>query len=472
MRYQKCSKVLVLVLVLAVGMSITFAGCGGSKSSTTDTQATTQQAATTQQETTVQSKDVTLTAWTGPDWKGVFSSDEANAQNGDWFNYVGKEFAKANPNDKITLNVQVVPYADMVQKLNIAVSSNTAPDIWSYSHFNIYSYISQGAIIPLDDVITPEAKSSISDALWNAATDNGKIYFYPFAALPTGLMVNKTLFEKAGALDKLPLNKEDRSWTNDEFKAALKAVTKNGTTSDYYGFGLYAGDRQFDTTNFGLLWSYGAKTFSSDYSKVALNDENGVKAMDFIQSLVKEKLTVPSPASITFNDTYNMFLQQKVAIIAGDPSFIPGITDGLKQKGMTPFDVELVMLPSSDGTPKTIDYIYALTAFKTGDDTRMEYAKKFIAFAAKPDYAKAFKVLGIPADNSISNLNDEKNEWKVTKNFVKYDSDLGSRVNGYSEIRNAFFPTLQAVLTGSKTSKQALDDFAKQSADIMAKYKK
>lgn len=252
----------------------------------------------------------------------------------------------------------------------------------------------------------------------------------------------------------------------------MKTITKNGTSTSVYGYGLYAGNRQFDTTNFGLLWSYGAKTFSQDFSKITLNDENGVKALDFLVELINEKLTAPSPATLTWDDTYNMFLQQKLAIIACEPATICATQDGMKKDPSTAFDIEYVMLPSSDGIPKTVNYLYALAEFKTGDETRMEYSKKYIAFAAQPDYAKAFKALGIPTDSRISNILDDVEVWKVAKNFVKHDAELGSRVSGYSEIRNAFFPALQAVFTGSKTSKQALDDFAKESEDIMAKYKK
>lgn len=203
MRYLKFYRLPVLILALIVLMSLGFAGCGSEGGNAADKSSGTTKAAAAQpaaQSQKAEPKDVTLTVWTGPDWKGVFSSSEENAQEGDWFKHVAKNFAAANPNDKITVNVEVIAYADMIQKLNIAVASNSSPDVWSYSHFNIYEYINQGAVIPLNDIITPEVKSYIPEAVWAASSSNGEVYFYPFAALPTGLAVNKTLFEKPAPL--------------------------------------------------------------------------------------------------------------------------------------------------------------------------------------------------------------------------------------------------------------------------------
>lgn len=472
MEISKCKKVLVTTLALVLSISTCLTGCGSKNSN--DTQGNTTQAVSQDKtaDQKVEQKNVSLTVWTGPDWKGVFSPDEANAQNGDWFRHTTQEYSKANPNVKMEAKVEVIPYADMVSKLNVAVASNSSPDVWSYSHFNMYQYITQGSVIALDDVISSEDKSSIPAAMWNAATSEGKVYFYPFASLPTCLMINKDIFEKAGALDKLPLSKDDRAWTNEEFKDALKAVTKNGTTP-YYGYGIHAGNREFDSTNFVHMWSYGASTFSSDYSKVEINSDKGVQALDFLNSLAKEKLTVPSPATMKYNDTFNMFLEQKVSVVDGDPSTVKWVQDSLKEKGMQKFNVDIVMYPSSDGKPKTVNYIYGLLAFKTADEAKMDFAKKYIAFCAKPEYAKAFTAIGAhPVHKDLSEVFADKPEWKVGKNMIQYDADLGSRVGGYSEIRNLFFPAMQAVFTGSKTSKQALDDFAKQADEVIQKYKK
>ena len=456
-----------LAMVFIFGIMFTGCGNGAQKSGDeTSQQVTTAAASETK---SVEPVEVTLTTWSDATWKGVFSPDEDNAQYGDWYKYVADEFSKANPG--VTLKVEYEQYeaSDLYTKYNVALASNSLPDFRYGIDFTLYDQISKGAVLPLDDTITDDLKNAIPDNIWKRAQQDGKTYFLPMAGMPASIMVNKTLFEKAGILDKLPLGKDDRTWTNDEFKDALKAITQNGK-ADVYGYGICCAEKSGDFANWVQMWSYGASSFTDDFTSFALNNENGVKALDFYKSLVDEKLTEPSPYTTKWGDLYNLFMDQKLAMFPADPSTVPQALKDMKDKGIS-FDIDQVMFPSGDGIPKTMGYCYALAALKTNDEIRMMYTKKYLVFASKPEYAKAWTNLSLPYHKDIANILDDKYEWKVAKNFNQYIKDLGSRVPGYSEIRDQFFPELQAVYTGEKTSKQALDELAQKVNDIIQKNK-
>lgn len=53
---------------------------------------------------------------------------------------------------------------------------------------------------------------------------------YPINTAPFMMAVNKTVFEKIGALDLLPLDRKDRVWSFDEYKAPLQAVKRKHLT--------------------------------------------------------------------------------------------------------------------------------------------------------------------------------------------------------------------------------------------------
>src|SRR5690242_2891789 len=65
-------------------------------------------------------KPVTLTMWAGTGFKEIEGYDSKNY--GDWEKAKAKEFQKLYPN--VTVNVEVVPFTDIEQKVNVAVAGN------------------------------------------------------------------------------------------------------------------------------------------------------------------------------------------------------------------------------------------------------------------------------------------------------------------------------------------------------------
>lgn len=146
-------------------------------------------------------------------------------------------------------------------------------------------------------MVTDEVKNDISEAFWKQSSVGEEIFMYPINTAPFMMAVNKTVFEKIGALDLLPLDKEDRTWTFEEYKKALEAVKEKAP--DVIPTGFFAKSQAGDQGTRAYLANLGVSRFlNEDNSAVAINTDNAAKALDWIVQATKDKLSVSGAASL------------------------------------------------------------------------------------------------------------------------------------------------------------------------------
>jgi len=128
---------------------------------------------------------VTLTLWdnstTGPGAK--------------FFEDAAKAYHEAHP--KVTIKVQSIQNEDLDGKLQTALNSNSAPDIFlQRGGGKMKSMVDAGQIQALD--LSSTAKANVGDAALAGESIDGKVYAVPFDFLPEGIYYSKDLFQKAG----------------------------------------------------------------------------------------------------------------------------------------------------------------------------------------------------------------------------------------------------------------------------------
>lgn len=439
-------KSIILLLVMCLLASV-FVGCGKQEEA----------------DTPGEDDTVEITLWAGPEFKGVYSQDEENAKYGDFYKFAAKEYQKIHPNVKI--NVQIIPYTEIKEKLNVALQGGTQPDIYCDSSFVLIDRAYQGKLVPLDDVITPEDKEDIPENIWDMCQAKGKTYIYPFAGNPGFLGLNTELFKKVGAEKHIPSGTIGE-WTPEEFKVALKALSK---AKDFKPFVLFCGSSDADTWNNMYLRMFGADFFNEDGTEVILNSPEGVKALEFLKELANEKLIVPGPETLDSSDSVNLFANKQVAVAHVNyylyNMFMADLAEG---KISEPFDVKFAYFPNVDG-PKCFTYVSGSAVLDSGDENRVKYAKDFVKFYSSLPYAKASKNLVPIREKVVEEVKDEIPMFEDL--YLAYENavDFNRSVPGYQEIRNLLFPELQAVFTNEKTPKQALDDFAEKANKALKK---
>jgi raffinose/stachyose/melibiose transport system substrate-binding protein len=128
---------------------------------------------------------VTLTVWTnsttGPGQQ--FFKDAASA------------FEKANSD--VTVKIQAVQNEDLDGKLQTALNSNSAPDIFlQRGGGKMQAMVDAGQIQALD--LSATAKANAGSAALSGESIDGKIYAMPLDFLPEGIYYSKDLFTQAG----------------------------------------------------------------------------------------------------------------------------------------------------------------------------------------------------------------------------------------------------------------------------------
>ncbi|MCG7287195.1 MULTISPECIES: extracellular solute-binding protein [Micrococcales] len=152
--------------------------------------------------------DVTMTFW-------------HNSTTGDgkayWEDTVAA-FEEANPG--VTINIQSIQNEDMDGKLQTALNSGDAPDIFmARGGGKLADVVEAGQAMDLSDALTQETRDALGEASLAAFSVDGSVYGVPTAVLPGGLYYSKDLFAQAG-ITETPTTVDELSAAVDKLKAA------------------------------------------------------------------------------------------------------------------------------------------------------------------------------------------------------------------------------------------------------------
>ena len=152
--------------------------------------------------------DTTMTLWhnstTGPGvefWEKTVADFEAD-------------------NEGVTIEIQSIQNEDLDGKLQTALNSGDAPDIFlQRGGGKMAAMVKAGQLKDLTDAIAGGAKDEIPDAAYSANSLDGKIYAMPVAVLPGGLFYSQDLFDQAGITEN-PTTLDELETANTALKAA------------------------------------------------------------------------------------------------------------------------------------------------------------------------------------------------------------------------------------------------------------
>lgn len=135
-------------------------------------------------------------------------------------------FEEANPG--VTIEPFNFPIDQLWDRLNIEIAAGTPPDLIEVTGFNVFQYIEQDVLAPLNECFadTDIVETTLAQDSY-AVDEEGNIYALNLSARTLQLYVNRTLFDAAGV--EVPTN-------FDEFQAAAVALTN--ADSEQYGLVL------------------------------------------------------------------------------------------------------------------------------------------------------------------------------------------------------------------------------------------
>ena len=107
------------------------------------------------------------------------------------------DFHTAHPN--VTIKIQAIQNEDLDGKLQTALNSGSAPDIFLQRGGGKMAAMAEaGQLKDISDAITAETKQAVGEAALKTGQVDGKSYAVPVSILPGGLWYSKDLFTAAG----------------------------------------------------------------------------------------------------------------------------------------------------------------------------------------------------------------------------------------------------------------------------------
>lgn len=298
---KKLTKLLSTFLVVGVSIG-TLAGC----SSKTDNKPESSD------------KDVELTLWV------------TSREQDDFTASVEKEFLEKYPNIKLN---KVVKEGDPGNEFYQGVAAGNAPDLMDVSFTMMDKYMKAGILEPLNDYLSKwDDGKGLSKKYLDMLSLDGKVYGIPSQVNPMFFGYNKKLFADAG------ITSPPKTW--DESLVHAKKLTI--PEKQQAGYGILSAEWTEWFFQY-YVWQAGGdltKQNSDDTLSLTFTDPAVIKAAEFYQTLIKEKVT-QSDLTLKFNDLIPQFAAGKIAMMPFAGDWVSWATS----LGMSPNDIGLALFP-------------------------------------------------------------------------------------------------------------------------------
>ncbi len=362
-----------------------------------------------------------------------------------------KAFEEKYPNIKV--NYQKIEFTDGPAKIETAIQSKTAPDVIYDAPGRVIAWAAKDLLVPFDNI----EKDKFSKAAISASSYKDKVYLYPQGVAPFLMGVNVDLTDKLGVTNLLPLNKKDRNWTVEEFEKFLRAVKEKDPSliPTLFYTKSQAGDQGPRAFVSNL---YGSWITDKDVTKYTINDENGVKGLEWVKKAYDEGL-LGQGVALEAKDALEAFKSgQSPMSILFSPSLAAAHASG--------FNYKFIPFPNNSGKA-TYEYLVAGPAiFNNGDVNKAEAAKKFVDFMVNDkDWGKRTLLASgnFSAKVGETGLYDTE-ELKFAETLTEQYGPYYNTIPGFAKMRPLWFNMVQGVLNGTTTPKDGLDKFV-QDAD-------
>ncbi|SEG30970.1 multiple sugar transport system substrate-binding protein [Actinacidiphila yanglinensis] len=261
-----------------------------------------------------------------------------------YWNEMVHDFEQQNPHIKV--DVQVLPWTDVDDKVAAMVKAGNPPDIAQMGSYATYA--AKGQLYSADQLFTVSEQADFIPSLAQAGSVNRTQYGLPWASSSRMFFYNKSLFKHAGILHA------PKTW--DDLAADAKLLKDDGVKVPY---GLPLGTEESQAES--LMWMLGADGGITDsVGNYTFDSTENIDAFTWLKkNLVDAKLVgSKDPATTDRQVIFNDFLSGDAAMINGHPTL-------LAQARAHGIDVGVAPLPGKDGTdPNTLGVADWAMAFK------------------------------------------------------------------------------------------------------------
>jgi raffinose/stachyose/melibiose transport system substrate-binding protein len=436
-------------VLVALALTLGLAACGGGSSGGATAGAGKDQSGLGSSYDVSKAGKVTLTMW----WLG---DQEVPGIQG-WMKQIVQKYEQLHPN--VTIK-QVVQSTDTwTQTQEIACKGKSGPDLW-YSWAGTWSLEPgwQGCTVPNEAVLSSEDLShtpNTAESRWQ-----GKTWSYPLYRFVYPIIVNRTLFKRAG------LDPDNPPQTWDEFISACDKLKSKGIQPIVLGLkdgfgGEIAGSATFQKQLFGDYKNLIKMVVDGNFTDPAW--KSWITKAAQLKPYVNDDVN-----SLSFGDALTHFRASKAAMAFGTPGVQATIASMTKAGN----DVGVMEPPAFGPSPHAKSLAQTGNGFQvTGWSSHAKAAGNFIAFMHKPENLASLyaKTGNFPADDRWTGSDVRSPTDKTMLGWLReatvfypanyYPTDLD--VNGN-------FVVFQGLLGGKMT----VDEAAQTYQSVIEKWRK
>jgi len=370
--------------------------------------------------------------------------------------YIGPEFTR-----RTGIPVEIIDKGSATgntEKLDLLLASGDPVDVYADYMGRLSKYSNPDYAVDLTQVLPESFFDRFYPTLLAQYRVSDAIYALPDSAWATAFVINTTLADRVGM--SYLYERENLSWTMDEFDAFARAVADLG--DEFFGSAFFAKQSTGDYYLQTFIAGFGATIFDLEGNIVADSPEM-IQAFEYILSLQRDNVIVPGGAGIDDSEYKRRWSTGKIGAATGF-YFFPGMTDGSWQStmiappraaGVTGPTVIMgndgaLVFKSKTGRKRAAE----LAAFLVSNDIQQFRCEAQYRFASVPgvtgkDDALYHAIAGIIDRNGILNAG-------LTYSF-------------YNRVREAWYPMVQAILSEILSPAEAMTRFAEEARGYASK---
>jgi multiple sugar transport system substrate-binding protein len=296
-----------------------------------------------------------------------------------------KRFEAVNPGIKVDLDV--VAWPEIGTKVKTLIASGQSPDIVNNDEFSAEA--AAGLLYKATEIVSAATLADIIPAFMKNSEYNGVAMAVPDLASARAFFYNKDILKGAG------VKKAPTTWA--ELLDASKKIKKKYPTVYPVGLPLGPEEAMAELTVWG--GGNGGRLYNEKTKKYTIDSPQYLGALNFLKSLVDQKLTQPNPGTCNRTDcAWTLFAKGKIAMVNGGV-FLP---DWLSKNGGSAINWGAGAFPHAPGkTDITLGVQDYFKGYKANG--RSAEIKKFLDFLfIAENYAGFLKAAGgfIPATKS------------------------------------------------------------------------
>lgn len=353
----------------------------------------------------------------------------------------------------IRIEQQRLPWADLYAKLQVAVPAGEGPDLALIHTVEVPHFANDGVLEVIDDA-TATAKGFRGEdylpATWQGGTFQGKRYSLPLDVPQHILYMNVKVMKDAGLTGsdgrpRVPSSREE----------LVTMAKRIAAKADTFGFAIgTVGPGRYTWGFHNLLWQNGANVYAPDLKKAGVADPAALEVAEFWGAL-DGQLKIAPPANANCRDA---FIAGKLGMwIAGSWNFT-GLREAKVEFVAVPvprlFKQAVVWAMPHQYTfpkPKAVDRAKRDAAWAHARWMTDHVAEWTLKAGQVSASRKAHSDPRVTSDPVLRALLAQAPSWQVGQPTPKWVA-----------AENLTRPVIEAVYTGQKSAKAAMEDLARQ----------